>query len=577
MTSIRNRFVTYVLPAVLAAVAAVASAEMTGRQVIEKSLAAQGGKANLEKVQTRSVSAKVEVKGLSGTYQLWAKAPDKVKTLLDLGVLQQERAYDGAKGWQKQNSLEEVVGYDLARLKRSAVFAPLLTYAKDNAPAELKGKETLNGAEVYKVEIKPQPEQVETFYFDAKTFLPVREMRPVMVNLQKTDLVIDYADYRKVDAIKLPFKTIQTMGDQVLTLAIDAYVLNATIDDSMFKSPAEQFANEPYDVTLLTMPEHIYKENDGIWEPGPTESWSFHLVIREKHGRPLNAVAARIEFFSEDQKVSFVEMASDALDSIRGVSFGGFANVDEVFDLSHSFSQPVSTEIDKMVYRINLVSPAGEKFQKMLEIPVTNYEQKTKLIFPVKGKFMVGAGHDFNEPHKDERSQQYAYDILALGEHYELYRTDGLKNDDFYAYGHEVIAPADGKVVYARNDVPDNTAPGKVDTHIFMKMPDPERSFAGNNVIIDHGNGEFSALAHLKTGSVRVKAGDTVKQGDVIGLLGNSGNSDGPHLHYQLMAGDRIFHFDGLPSKFENVVIETLTAEVANVAIPKRGVWLVAK
>ena len=104
------------------------------------------------------------------------------------------------------------------------------------------------------------------------------------------------------------------------------------------------------------------------------------------------------------------------------------------------------------------------------------------------------------------------------------------KNEDFYTFGMEIIAPADGKVTFASNDVPDNKKPGKIDSDVFMKMSDPISAFPGNNVIIDHGNGEFSFLAHMKMGSVSVKTGDTVKAGQVIGLLGNSGNSDGPHF-----------------------------------------------
>lgn len=571
----RNRIVTYSLLGML--IASAASAAMSARQVIEKSLAAQGGIANLQKIETRMATAKVEVRGLSGTFQIWAKAPDKLKTNLDLGVLVQDRGFDGAKGWQKQNSVEEVVGFDLARLKRAAMFSPLLTYYTAKTPVELKDKEKIKDAEVYKIVVTPQPDQSETFYFDAKTFLPVRETRPVVVDLKKEDLIIDYSDYRKVENIQLPFKSVQTMGDQILTLNMDGYTLNASIDDNIFKNPVEQYAKEPYDVTIFTIPEHVYKENEGIWEPGNSESWFFHLVVREKYGRPLQPVAARMEFFSEDQKLAFQEIGGDQLETIRANSFRGFENIEEVFDLSHFVVQPVNSDIDKMVYRINLVSTDGQKIQKMLEIPVTEYEQKTKLNFPVKGKVIVGGGHDFNEPHKDERSQLYAYDIVALGDHYELFRTDGSTNEDFYAFGREVLAPADGKVLYARNDVPDNTKPGGIDSNVFMKLPDPERAFPGNNVVIDHGNGEFSAFAHLKKGSVRVKEGDTVKQGDVIALLGNSGNSDGPHLHYQLMAGPKIFHSDGLPSKFENLLLDTLTSEKLHIATPKRGVWLVAE
>jgi murein DD-endopeptidase MepM/ murein hydrolase activator NlpD len=110
-----------------------------------------------------------------------------------------------------------------------------------------------------------------------------------------------------------------------------------------------------------------------------------------------------------------------------------------------------------------------------------------------------------------------------------------------------------------------------------MSMSDPITAFPGNNVIIDHGNGEFSFCAHMKMGSVQVKTGDSVKAGQVIGLLGNSGNSDAPHLHYQLMAGPTVFKNDGLPSKFKNLMLEALTQEQVKIETPKRGIYLVAK
>lgn len=71
--------------------------------------------------------------------------------------------------------------------------------------------------------------------------------------------------------------------------------------------------------------------------------------------------------------------------------------------------------------------------------------------------------------------------------------------------------------------------------------------------MITHGNGEFSALLHMQPGSVTAKIGDHVTQGQVVGKLGNSGDSNMPHLHYQLMNGPVMFVADGLPFKFENL------------------------
>ena len=75
----------------------------------------------------------------------------------------------------------------------------------------------------------------------------------------------------------------------------------------------------------------------------------------------------------------------------------------------------------------------------------------------------------------------------------------------------------------------------------------------GNHVVIDHGNGEFSLIAHLQAGSVLPKLGDRIRQGDPIGKLGASGDASGPHVHYQLQSAIDWQYADGLPCTFSNV------------------------
>ncbi|HVG86325.1 MAG TPA: M23 family metallopeptidase [Vicinamibacterales bacterium] len=101
---------------------------------------------------------------------------------------------------------------------------------------------------------------------------------------------------------------------------------------------------------------------------------------------------------------------------------------------------------------------------------------------------------------------------------------------------------------------------------------------AGNNLLIDHGNGEYSSLGHLQQGSVLAKVGDTVTRGQVIGRVGSSGPSDHPHLHYQLMAGTDLTRSDGLPSQFVKVWLEDTRAQApVQIKVPKRGIQLVAR
>src|SRR5947209_13823778 len=75
---------------------------LTARQVLDKALTALGGKERLEQIQTRAASGKVEANGVAGTYQLWAKAPDRLKMKLDVAIQHLERGFDGTSGWEKR-------------------------------------------------------------------------------------------------------------------------------------------------------------------------------------------------------------------------------------------------------------------------------------------------------------------------------------------------------------------------------------------------------------------------------------------------------------------------------------------
>jgi murein DD-endopeptidase MepM/ murein hydrolase activator NlpD len=106
--------------------------------------------------------------------------------------------------------------------------------------------------------------------------------------------------------------------------------------------------------------------------------------------------------------------------------------------------------------------------------------------------------------------------------------------------------------VHARNDRPDQPDANASDPRYFA--PEFQNGGdVGNHVVIDHGNSEFSMIAHFQAGSVLVRASDHVRQGEPIGKLGASGEATGPHVHYQLQAGPDWQYADGLPCTFHNV------------------------
>jgi len=180
-------------------------------------------------------------------------------------------------------------------------------------------------------------------------------------------------------------------------------------------------------------------------DPATTESFVFNLLVKEQHNRPVDPLSARLEFYSAEDRVHVLELSKKALDAIRSVSIATREpdKEDEVFDFRHYFSLPVSLNMDRLVYGLVLTHSGGGELHPSLEIPLLRYEQKTKLIFPIKGKFLIGLGHDFNEQHSDGRSQHFAYDILGAGPHWEITRNGGTMNTDIYGWGREVIAPAD--------------------------------------------------------------------------------------------------------------------------------------
>ena len=89
---------------------------------------------------------------------------------------------------------------------------------------------------------------------------------------------------------------------------------------------------------------------------------------------------------------------------------------------------------------------------------------------------------------------------------------------------------------------------------------------AGNHVVEDLGGGRFALYAHLRHGSVRVHTGDVVARGDVLGHVGNSGNSSEPHLHFHVMdaaGGPSALEADGLPYAFDAFGLEARLDEFA--------------
>ena len=156
--------------------------------------------------------------------------------------------------------------------------------------------------------------------------------------------------------------------------------------------------------------------------------------------------------------------------------------------------------------------------------PNTSRNQ-TALSLPFKGEWFIfwGGDNETQNYHQAAPNQRFAFDILKVDAQGNTHKSDGRRNEDYYAFGQELLAPADGVVTYMVDGVHDNV-PGEMN-RLYV---------AGNLIIIKHSEGEYSLLAHFKQNSIRVKVGDKVARGQVLGLCGNSGNSSEAHLHFQV-------------------------------------------
>jgi len=170
----------------------------------------------------------------------------------------------------------------------------------------------------------------------------------------------------------------------------------------------------------------------------------------------------------------------------------------------------------------------------------------TKLILPFNGEWIIFWGGDTKEQnqHADVRAQKYAFDMLKVNEHGKSYKTDGKANEDYYAFGQAVIAPCDAEVVLAVDGVKDNK-PGDQNP---VYLP-------GNSVILKTRNNEYMLLAHFKQHSVQVKEGDKVKQGQLLGYCGNSGNSSEPHLHVHIQNVEDMNMATGAKCYFDKIIV----------------------
>ncbi len=150
----------------------------------------------------------------------------------------------------------------------------------------------------------------------------------------------------------------------------------------------------------------------------------------------------------------------------------------------------------------------------------------TRAAMPVNGRLRI--------------AQRYAVDWEQVDEHNRIYNGPQEKLESYPIFGKDALAAADATVVSTIDGQPEQT-PGKYPTNISIEEAD------GNSIVLDLGNHRYALYAHMQPGSLKVHKGDHVKAGQVIGLVGNTGNSLVPHLHFHVMDSPSPLASNGLP------------------------------
>jgi Peptidase family M23 len=154
----------------------------------------------------------------------------------------------------------------------------------------------------------------------------------------------------------------------------------------------------------------------------------------------------------------------------------------------------------------------------------------TRAALPVNGRIWI--------------AQRYAVDWEQLDDANRIYHGSRENLASYTIFGKEAIAVADATVASVTDGLPEQT-PGKYPENISIEQAD------GNSVVLDLGENHYAVYAHLQPGKIRVRPGDTVKRGQVLGLVGNTGNSVAPHLHFHVVSNPSPLAANGLPYEID--------------------------
>jgi len=262
-----------------------------------------------------------------------------------------------------------------------------------------------------------------------------------------------------------------------------------------------------------------------------------------------NFDAIFLSFSTEMQKALPLDKTKDFLTDLK--SQAGKITKRQFVKYEQSYAS-YKTNFERALFAVNISVDKNSKINGLFVNPFKEsnlpklVRNTSKLMLPFKDEWTVIWGGDTKEMnyHVESEAQKNAFDFVIKNDKGNSYKTDGKTNEDYYAFGKELIAPCDGEVVLVVEGVKDNI-PG-ISNPVYVP---------GNTVIIKTENNEYLFFAHFKQHSIAVKQGQKIKQGQLLGLCGNTGNSSEPHLHFHVQNVEDTNSATGVKCYFDKIQV----------------------
>ncbi len=239
----------------LAAACVLASAGIVSAQtpdeIVEKTLTAMGGRAALGKLTSRSTTGTMTAStpggDVTGTVELLAAAPNKSRTLIKLdlsslgaGTMVVDQRFNGTSGYaiDTMRGDHEITGAQLDTMRNNFFPTPLIGYKERGTQLELAGKDKVGEREAYVLNVTPKTGSPTKLFLDAQSYLPIRAVLKITVpEMGEVEQTTDFADYREVDGVQVPFTVKGSSSIQTFTITVSKVEHNVKVDEALFSKP----------------------------------------------------------------------------------------------------------------------------------------------------------------------------------------------------------------------------------------------------------------------------------------------------------------------------------------------------